>query len=109
MFRWFLSIGLDEEAFRDRVYMAAVCRCFPGKNPKGGDRVPSKAEIASCARWLAAETALLEPSLILPVGKLAIAQLMGAHYLGPGYQLLSGYVVLLIVLAIRPQGIFGSV
>ena len=40
---------------------------------------------------------------------LALAQLMGAHYLGPGYQLLSGYVVLLIVLAIRPQGIFGSV
>ena len=40
---------------------------------------------------------------------LAIAQLLGAHYLGPGFQLLSGYVVLLIVLAIRPQGIFGSV
>ena len=40
---------------------------------------------------------------------LALAQLLGAHYLGPGYQLLSGYVVLLIVLALRPQGIFGSV
>jgi len=40
---------------------------------------------------------------------LALAQLLGAAYLGPGFQLLSGYVVLLIVLAIRPQGIFGSV
>ena len=40
---------------------------------------------------------------------LALAQLLGAQFLGPGYQLLSGYVVLLIVLAIRPQGIFGSV
>ena len=40
---------------------------------------------------------------------LAMAQLMGAHFLGPGYQLLSGYVVLLIVLALRPQGIFGTV
>ena len=40
---------------------------------------------------------------------LAIAQLLGAYYFGPGIQLLSGYVVLLIVLAIRPQGIFGSV
>ena len=39
MFGWFSSIGLDEDAFRGRVYMAAVCRCFPGKNPKGGDRV----------------------------------------------------------------------
>jgi branched-chain amino acid transport system permease protein len=40
---------------------------------------------------------------------LAMAQLLGAHYFGPGYQLLSGYLVLLIVLALRPQGIFGSV
>ena len=40
---------------------------------------------------------------------LALAQLLGAQFLGPGFQLLSGYVVLLIVLAIRPQGIFGSV
>jgi len=40
---------------------------------------------------------------------LAIAQLLGAQFLGPGFQLLSGYVVLLIVLAVRPQGIFGSV
>jgi branched-chain amino acid transport system permease protein len=40
---------------------------------------------------------------------LAIAQLMGAQFFGPGYQLLTGYVVLLIVLALRPQGIFGTV
>jgi len=40
---------------------------------------------------------------------LAMAQLLGGHFLGPGYQLLCGYVVLLIVLAVRPQGIFGTV
>jgi len=40
---------------------------------------------------------------------LALAQILGAHFLGPGYQLLSGYVVLLIVLAVRPQGLFGTV
>jgi uracil-DNA glycosylase len=76
LFKWFSSIGLDEEAFRSRVYMAAVCRCFPGKNPKGGDRVPSKAEIARCGEWLLAEYALLRPQLIIPVGKLAIARFM---------------------------------
>ena len=37
---------------------------------------------------------------------LAMAQLMGAHFLGPGYQLLAGYAVLLAVLALRPEGIF---
>lgn len=40
---------------------------------------------------------------------LAIAQLLGAQIFGPGFQLFCGYVVLLIVLALRPQGIFGRV
>lgn len=74
LFKWFSSIGLDEEQFRDSVYISAVCRCFPGKNPKGGDRVPNQAEIDVCSQWLEAEMQLLEPELIIPVGKLAILQ-----------------------------------
>ena len=81
MFKWFAQIGIEEEAFRSRVYMAAVCRCFPGKNPKGGDRVPSKVEIANCSRWLNAELQLLKPKLLLPVGKLAISQFMTVNKL----------------------------
>ena len=38
---------------------------------------------------------------------LALAQILGARMFGPGYQLLCGYLVLLIVLAVRPQGILG--
>jgi branched-chain amino acid transport system permease protein len=38
---------------------------------------------------------------------LGLAQLLGAYFFGTGYQLLSGYLILLIVLALRPQGIFG--
>ena len=76
LFKWFASIGLQEDAFRQRVYMAAVCRCFPGKNPRGGDRVPSDQEIDNCSGWLDAEIALLRPRLIIPVGKLAIEQFM---------------------------------
>ena len=81
LFKWFAQIGLEEEEFRQRVYMAAVCRCFPGKNPKGGDRVPSSSEIANCSIWLNAELELLKPKLILPVGKLAIAQFMPVNKL----------------------------
>ena len=76
LFKWFGRIGLDEETFRERVYMAAVCRCFPGKNPKGGDRVPNQQEIKHCSEWLRAEMNLLQPTLLIPVGKLAIAHLM---------------------------------
>lgn len=74
LFKWFESIGVGEQQFRQQVYMSAVCRCFPGKNPKGGDRVPDKKEIEICSRWLHREIELLQPRLIIPVGKLAISQ-----------------------------------
>jgi uracil-DNA glycosylase len=76
MFKWFASLGVDEDTFRDNVYMAAVCRCFPGKNPKGGDRVPSEREVDNCAPWLERELELCVPELIIPVGKLAIARFL---------------------------------
>ena len=40
---------------------------------------------------------------------LALAQTLGAHFAGTGYQLLFGYGVLLVVLGIRPQGLFGKI
>lgn len=79
LFGWFSQMGedgLSEDAFRERVYMAAVCRCFPGKAEGGGDRVPDAEEIARCSRHLEAEARLLRPRLVIPVGKLAIAQLV---------------------------------
>ncbi len=78
LFKWYASLGVTEEDIRAKVYMAAVCRCFPGKNPNGGDRVPSREEITRCSQWLAQEVNLLKPSLIIPVGKLAIAQMLKA-------------------------------
>jgi len=38
---------------------------------------------------------------------LGVSQLFGGRILGPGFQLLSGYMILLIVLTIRPHGILG--
>ena len=75
LFRWFEeTIGLTESEIRETIYFAAVCRCFPGKAPGGSDRVPNPAEIANCSSWLQRELEILEPALVLPVGKLAIAQ-----------------------------------
>jgi uracil-DNA glycosylase len=76
LFRWLATIGVDETSFRERVYMAAVCRCFPGKNPGGGDRVPNPEEIRACRPWLDRELELLKPELILPIGRLAIEQFL---------------------------------
>lgn len=75
LFKWIESAtGWNEDEARDRIYFAAVCRCFPGKNPRGGDRVPDPDEIANCSRWLRREFELLHPELVIAVGKLAIAQ-----------------------------------
>jgi uracil-DNA glycosylase len=75
LFGWFQrACGMSEAEFRASIYMAAVCRCFPGKNKTGGDRVPDAGEIINCTRWLEAEMALLRPALVLPIGKLAITQ-----------------------------------
>lgn len=77
LFKWFHdSSGLTEEQFRNNIYMAAVCRCFPGKKETGGDRVPSREEILNCSTWLDKEIALLKPELVIPVGKLAIEQFL---------------------------------
>jgi uracil-DNA glycosylase len=75
LFGWFEKFcGIDEAVFRNSVYMAAVCRCFPGKNSVGGDRVPDGGEIENCAHWLEREIEILRPALVIPVGKLAIRQ-----------------------------------
>lgn len=76
LFKWFNSQGVDEACFRESVYIASVCRCFPGKNPKGGDRVPNKVEISNCRRWMEEEFLLQHPKLIILVGKLAISQFL---------------------------------
>ncbi len=77
LFKWFQgALGWSEEQTREAIYFAAVCRCFPGKRPEGGDRVPAPDEIAACGEWLEREFKLLRPELVLPVGKLAIAQFL---------------------------------
>ena len=77
LFRWFKEgAGLDEEHFRSLIYMAAVCRCFPGKKPTGGDRSPSPEEVKNCSKWFKRELDILKPALVIPVGKLAIQQFL---------------------------------
>lgn len=65
---------MSEAQFRSLIYMASVCRCFPGKKPTGGDRVPSPDEVEKCSTWLKREVEILQPELVIPVGKFAIEQ-----------------------------------
>jgi uracil-DNA glycosylase len=75
LFKWFEEFcGLSEMEMRKRIYFAAVCRCFPGKTAGGGDRVPNPQEIQNCSSWMNDEFEILRARLVIPVGRLAIAQ-----------------------------------
>jgi uracil-DNA glycosylase len=75
LFRWLEEFcGMNEATVRSKIYFAAVCRCFPGKNSSGSDRVPAPDEIRNCSSWIDDEIEILRPRLIIPVGRLAIVQ-----------------------------------
>jgi uracil-DNA glycosylase len=86
LFRWLhQATGWDEEDARQRIYIASIARCFPGKAAKGsGDREPDAEEIANCRRHLSAEVLELKPKVILAVGKLAIAEVLGPELFPKG-------------------------
>jgi uracil-DNA glycosylase len=77
--RW---LDLDEEEFYATFYCASVTRCYPGKDLKRGDRKPARQERELCAFWREWEFRLIGPALIVPVGTLAIKQLLGIDDLG---------------------------
>lgn len=80
LFSWFeQALGAPEALVRERVYFAAVARCFPGKASGGGDRKPDPTEIAACRVHLEREVTILRPELVLAVGQLAIEQVLGPH------------------------------
>jgi uracil-DNA glycosylase len=73
--RW---LDMDEDEFYATFYCASVTRCYPGKAPSGrGDRAPTPREQELCAFWREWELRLLRPAVIVPVGGLAIRQLLG--------------------------------
>jgi len=78
LFRWFeKAVGATEDPVRAKIYFAAVARCFPGKDPKGGDRKPNLQEIDHCRIYLQREVEILRPTLLIPVGAMAIEQVFG--------------------------------
>ena len=73
LFQWLAQAGIEEQWYRSTQYMTSVTKCYPGRAGSGsGDRVPSRAEQALCRPYLEAEIKLVNPQLVILIGRLAI-------------------------------------
>jgi len=73
LFKWLADAGIDESWFRASQYMTSVTKCYPGRAKSGsGDRVPTRVEQELCRPFLDKEIALVNPKLVIPIGRLAI-------------------------------------
>jgi uracil-DNA glycosylase family 4 len=61
---------ISDETFYnpDNFYIVSIAHCYPGKNPKGGDKLPPK----NCAKlWLTQVIPLVDNKIYLLIGRIA--------------------------------------
>jgi uracil-DNA glycosylase len=63
------------------AYSTDLVRCFPHKPGFDEPRPPSATEVATCAKWLETEIAMLRPRVVILFGRLAVAHFF-ERYLG---------------------------
>ena len=79
LIRWLAPLGIaTHDELLQRFAFSAVAKCYPGRHPGGrGDRAPDRVERAACLPWTEALVRLLAPSLVVPIGRLAIEDVLG--------------------------------
>ena len=76
---WLAPLGIaDHDDMLERFAFAAVAKCYPGRLPGGrGDRAPDRGERERCRPWTDALVRLCDPTVVVPVGRLAIDDWLG--------------------------------
>ncbi|HET6174465.1 MAG TPA: uracil-DNA glycosylase family protein [Gaiellales bacterium] len=76
---WLAPLGISShEEMLERFAFGAVAKCYPGRLPGGrGDRTPDRSERENCNPWTDALVRLLDPAVVVPVGRLAIDDWLG--------------------------------
>lgn len=111
--KWFGQAGFDPERFLDDWYFTSLTKCFPGKAKLGaGDRAPSAAERSLCRPHLDAEIALVQPRLIVTLGRMAADALIPGgrsmtlrDLVGSSVTLDLGYGPIVVVPLPHPSGV----
>lgn len=74
---WFVRAGFDPDRFYDDWYFTSLTKCFPGKAASGnGDRAPSATERALCRPFLDTEIRVIQPPLVIALGRQAAEALI---------------------------------
>ncbi|MDX1521653.1 MAG: uracil-DNA glycosylase family protein [Anaerolineae bacterium] len=77
LWEWLEQAGWSEADFRANHYLSAVTKCFPGKSKSGGgDRVPTAKERELCRPWREQEMAIIQPKIVIAIGRVAIEQFL---------------------------------
>lgn len=109
---WLEIAGFPEDALHDgdRIFLTSVTKCFPGSSVAGkGDRMPSPAEVRLCRPYLDAEIRLVQPLVVLALGRLAATEFLGsrplADLVGPGHDIERAGQRFSVVALSHPSGV----
>jgi uracil-DNA glycosylase len=69
--KWLLEAGFSLEQIRELFFKTSLTKCYPGQL-RGKDRRPSQVEIDLCAHFLIEQIAVVQPLVLVPMGKMAI-------------------------------------
>lgn len=76
---WLQQAGFSAGSLYERFYLTSLTKCFPGPSMNGkGDRAPSSKEIALCQPHLQGELDLVNPEVIITLGRLSASRFLGA-------------------------------
>jgi uracil-DNA glycosylase family 4 len=76
---WMEQAGFPPGSLYERFYLTSLTKCFPGPSTSGkGDRAPSSREIALCRPHLQGELDLVQPEVIITLGRLAASRFLGS-------------------------------
>ena len=73
---WLRSIGFSDDDITRRCYFFALVDTFPGST-KNGHIAPTKEQVEKYRPILKQHITNMQPELIVPVGKMAIAEILG--------------------------------
>ncbi len=75
---WLTRAGFADGALHRDFYLTSLTKCFPGPARHGGqgDRPPSATEIGLCGEHLDREIALVQPEVVLALGRMSAERLI---------------------------------